>query len=121
MLHRRLKRICTAELRVYHYQLYGPVYRDCESDEEDDARDHACLPKCIWLSDDACAARIAVSISLPRSISISYMMLFAIFMNAERMPLFGLALSSRSSALKSESSLASVTDGASMFSSRGMR
>lgn len=93
MLNRSLERVGPAELRVYDYEANGPVHDDGEADEEEGAGNEACIADGVWLADDAGASAICqLQLCLLRTCK-DYIMLFAIFMKALRMPLRGLALS----------------------------
>lgn len=120
MLYCGLEGISAAELGVDYDEADRPVDGYGEEYEEEDAREEACLSKGVWLADDACAAvRLCQFRCYTTTEAFSYMMLLAMFMNADLIPLFGRALSSKSSGLKS--SVASVTDGASMPVNNGTR
>lgn len=117
MLHRGLEGVGATELRIDDDELDGPVYGNGQGYEENDAREHSCLSKSVGLAYDARTAVSSLSArTLPWCNLFSYMMLLAMFMKADLIPLFGRALSSKSSALKS---FATVTDGASIPVSSG--
>jgi hypothetical protein len=56
VLHGSLKGVGPTELRVYDYQADGPVYDDCEANEEESASDEACVADGVGLADDASAS-----------------------------------------------------------------
>lgn len=120
MLHRGLERVRTAELRVNDNQPDRPVDRNRQSDEENQARHHARLTHCVWLSDDTRTTTQHRQNLLQYMTRIPYMILFAMFMNAFSTLLRGFALSRYSSG-SSSSPVASVTLGASMSVSSGNR
>lgn len=133
MFYSGLKGIGATELRVRDYEPDGPVYEHRKAHKEQHARDQAGLAQSIGLANDTSTtlnSRISLDSSLfffffrqkqhNRDGMLSYMILFAMFMNALLIPLLGRALSSRSSALNSRSS-ATVTEGASISVSSGAR
>ena len=123
ILHRSLEGIGSTKLGVDDDEPNGPVNSDCQCDEENNPHGKTGLSYGIWLSNDTSASISYSATALPcrttANVAATYMILFAIFMNALLMPLLGLALSSKSSTLKSKSALATVTLGASMSVNNG--
>ena len=118
VLYRGLERVGAAELGVYDDESYGPVYHDGKADEEGGACHEAGVANSVWLADDTSSS---VLCQLPSMYSCcpAYIILFAMFMNALRIPLRGRACSRWSSGLKDSS--ATVTLGASIPVSNGSR
>lgn len=119
VLYGSLEGVCTAHFRIENDESYGPVHHDGEDDEESDAGQQARLAESIRLSYNSSTTCTQSAQHLSMHRKSSYIMLLAMFINAFRRPLFGLALSRRSSALKPMSALATVMLGASISVNNG--